>query len=261
MHGAALAERAPLKGADIVLSLLTGRRTEELRALLRDDVHLQRENMGDLEIPPHVAVWRSVRVGGDTKTKKSRRTLALPQRCVVALQWQAVQQHKDRELAGDRWHEHGLVCASRVGTPLDASHVRRDFRLAIKNAPGIDPTEWTPRELRHNFVSLLSDHGMPLEDISRLAGHSSTAVTEAVYRKQTRPVFQAGATCRAGPPSPEPTSSTAIPGSSRRPDSTYRRLRYRRCGTGRVSLAAVALEQRGRLRQSRSFVATRSVSA
>ncbi len=84
--------------------------------------------------------------------------------------------------------------ASKVGTPLDPSHVRRDFRRAIRDAPGLNPTEWTPRELRHSFVSLLSDSGVPLEEISRLVGHSSTAVTELVYRKQIRPVLQQGAT-------------------------------------------------------------------
>ncbi|WP_344935401.1 tyrosine-type recombinase/integrase [Sphaerisporangium flaviroseum] len=73
------------------------------------------------------------------------------------------------------------------------SHVRRDFRNAIRDAQGLDPSQWTPRELRHSFVSLLSDNGIPLEEISRLVGHSSTAVTEAVYRKQIRPVLQAGA--------------------------------------------------------------------
>lgn len=35
---------------------------------------------------------------------------------------------------------------------------------------------------------------MPLEEISRLVGHSSTAVTEEVYRKQIRLVIQTGAT-------------------------------------------------------------------
>ncbi len=60
--------------AYFVLSLLTGVRTEEARALTWDRVHLE----GDGEQPPHVEVWRSVRKGGDTKTRKSRRTLALP---------------------------------------------------------------------------------------------------------------------------------------------------------------------------------------
>ncbi|MFI7629990.1 tyrosine-type recombinase/integrase [Microbispora rosea] len=76
---------------------------------------------------------------------------------------------------------------------LDPSHVRRDFRNAIKDAEGVNPAEWTPRELRNSFVSLLSDNGLPLEEISRLVGHSSTATTEAVYRKQIRPVLQGGA--------------------------------------------------------------------
>jgi integrase len=55
------------------------------------------------------------------------------------------------------------------------------------------PAQWLPRELRHSFVSVLSDSGIPLEEISRLVGHSSTAVTELVHRKQIRPVLQGGA--------------------------------------------------------------------
>jgi site-specific recombinase XerD len=34
---------------------------------------------------------------------------------------------------------------------------------------------WAPQELRHTFVSLLSASGTPVEEIARLAGHSSTA--------------------------------------------------------------------------------------
>jgi integrase len=64
---------------------------------------------------------------------------------------------------------------------------------ASKPADGVDAKAWTPRELRHSFVSLLSDNDLSLEEISRLVGHSSTAVTEAVYRLQIRPVLQGGA--------------------------------------------------------------------
>ncbi|MFF7095308.1 tyrosine-type recombinase/integrase [Streptomyces rubradiris] len=84
------------------------------------------------------------------------------------------------------------------GQPLDAANVRRAFRQALKGIDGIDPDEWTPRELRHSFVSLLSDQGVPLEEISRLVGHSGTAVTEEVYRKQIRPVIQTGAVVMDG---------------------------------------------------------------
>ncbi|MFK4035359.1 tyrosine-type recombinase/integrase [Nonomuraea wenchangensis] len=176
--------------AYIVLSLLTGARTEELRALTWDHVDLDGDPDASPPIPPHVAVWRSVRAGGDTKTQKSRRTLALPQRCVDVLSQRREEQQRDRE---DEWSRSDLVFTSATGAPLDAANVRRDFRKAIHNARGVDSREWTPRELRHSFVSLLSDNGIPLEEISRLVGHSSTAVTEAVYRKQIRPVLQGGA--------------------------------------------------------------------
>ncbi len=52
---------------------------------------------------------------------------------------------------------------------------------------------WTPRELRHSFVSIMSDNGVPIETIADLVGHASTAVTEEVYRHQLKPVITKGA--------------------------------------------------------------------
>ena len=137
-------------------------------------------------------VWRSVRAGGDTKTKKSRRTLALLKRCVEALRFHRDFQAEQREAAGTDWQEHGLVFASTVGTERNANNVLRSFRAILRKTE-LDPDKWTPRELRHSFVSVLSDSGVPLEDISRLVGHNSTEVTETVYRHQIRPVLLAGA--------------------------------------------------------------------
>lgn len=179
--------------AYIVVALLTGARTEELRALTWDHVYLTGEPEAAPAVPPYMAVWRSVRAGGDTKTRKSRRTLALPVRCVEVLWQHWENQGWDRLAAGDKWEEHGLVFASDAGTALDAANVRRAFRRVLADAHGVDPAEWTPRELRHSFVSLLSDSGVPIEDISRLVGHSGTSVTERIYRKQIRPVIQTGA--------------------------------------------------------------------
>ncbi len=171
--------------AYIVLSLLIGVRTEELRALNWSHVDLDSE-------PPFIRVWRSVRAGGDTKTRKSRRTLALPQRCVDALRDHRVRQDQIRQAAGSKWQDNDLVFPSQVGTPSDASHIRRSFRH-VAEAAGLNPGEWTPRELRHSFVSLLSDAGVPIEHISRLVGHSGTMTTETIYRKQIRPVLVQGA--------------------------------------------------------------------
>ena len=55
------------------------------------------------------------------------------------------------------------------------------------------PVEWTPRELRHSFVSLMSANGASIELIARLVGHTTTATTEAVYLHELRPVITEGA--------------------------------------------------------------------
>lgn len=178
--------------AYVVLSLLVGARTEELRALTWSHVDLFGNPDATPPVPPTVMVWRSARAGGDTKTRKSRRTLALPRRCVDALTEHRRRQAATRLATGSRWQDLDLVFASALGTQLDAHNVRRAFRR-VANSAGLDPSEWTPRELRHSFVSLLSDAGVPLENISRLVGHSGSAVTELVYRKQIRPVIAEGA--------------------------------------------------------------------
>ena len=171
--------------AYVVVSLLTGARTEELRALTWDRLDLD----GD---PPSIEVWRSVRRGGETKTPRSRRTLELPDRARDALRMHRQLQREARLRAGSAWTDHGLVFCTSHGTELDAANVRRSFR-AVARAAGLDSETWTPRELRHSFVSLLSSSGMPIEDIAHLVGHANTKTTEQVYRKELRPLLTKGA--------------------------------------------------------------------
>lgn len=187
----AVAEGDPLE-AYIATSLLVGARTEELRALDWAHTGLDGRPDDNPPAPQSIMVWHSVREGGDTKTKKSRRTLALPLRCTVALRRRRKLQDQDRERAGAKWQDHGLVFTTKIGTELDAANVRRAFRRVVKKA-GLNPRDWTPRELRHSFVSLLSDDGVSIEDIAELCGHAGTRVTEQVYRHQLRPVLLGGA--------------------------------------------------------------------
>ena len=177
--------------AYVVLSLTVGIRTEEARELRWDHVDLDGDLGALRPVPPSVAVWRSVRQGGDTKTAKSRRTLALPQTAVQALREHRRRQAEDRLAAGALWEDHGLVFVSTIGTPLDPSNVRREFRK-ITEAAGLG-AGWAPRDLRHTFVSLMSADGVPIEEIARLAGHNRTATTELVYRHELRPVITTGA--------------------------------------------------------------------
>ena len=167
--------------AYVVVSLLAGIRTEEARALTWAEVDLDAGT---------VAVYRSVRAKGDTKTRKSRRVLKLPERATEALKEHRTRQAAERLRAGRAWQDHGLVFCREDGTPLDRWQVRREF-AAITKAAGLGE-EWAPRELRHSFVSILSAHGVRIEDISDLMGHSGTTVTETVYRHEIRPALTTG---------------------------------------------------------------------
>jgi integrase len=180
-----------LMHAYIVLSLTTGLRTEEIRALRWDHIALKGNPETRPPTPPHVSVWRSVRAHGDTKTEKSRRTLELPQVAVQALCEWLNDQADERLEAGTRWHDNHLVFTTVTGTALDAANVRKMFRVVCRSA-GIGDG-WTPRELRHSFVSVMSQAGMATEEIARLVGHSNSRTTEVVYRHELRPVIRSGA--------------------------------------------------------------------
>jgi integrase len=191
--------------AYVALSLLAGIRTEEARALRWDHVVTWADDAAGWQ-PVTTAgfdhtrageelfaiyVWRSQRHGGDTKTGKSRRTLALPRRCVEALREHRKLQVKDRLRAGALWQDRGLVLSSTVGTPLSANNVIRSFRTITEKA-GLG-RDWVPREMRHTFVSVLSANGVPVESIALLAGHDRTTTTELVYRHEIRPALTQGA--------------------------------------------------------------------
>jgi integrase len=182
---------AELMHAYIVLSLLAGIRTEEARALRWAHVDLDGDPAASPPIPPHIAVWRSVRAHSDTKTERSRRTLGLPAAAVHTLRDWADSQADERLAAGDDWQDTRLVFTTHHGAALDAANVRKMFKR-VATAAGIGEG-WTPRELRTSFVSLLSHRGVSIEEIARLVGHASTRTTEIVYRRELRPVITTGA--------------------------------------------------------------------
>jgi integrase len=177
----AAAEADPNIGSYLILSVMTGIRPEEARALRWDHVD------GDT-----IMVWRSTRVHSDVKTVKSRRTLQIPAAAVAALQRRREKQEQDRAVARELWQETGLVFTTSIGTAMDSHNVRRSMRR-LTQAAGLGDG-WTPRELRHTFVSVMSEAGVPIEEIAALAGHATTRTTELVYRKELRPVLRTGAT-------------------------------------------------------------------
>ncbi|MGH3303210.1 MAG: hypothetical protein ACRDOK_16325 [Streptosporangiaceae bacterium] len=115
-------------GAYVVLCLQTGIRTEEARALTWDHVDLDGRPDDDPKVPPSIAVWRSVREHGDTKTRTSRRTLGLPAHAVEVLRDHRERQLAERTKVRDAWQDNDLVYCTGLGTKLAAGNVRPSSR-------------------------------------------------------------------------------------------------------------------------------------
>lgn len=133
--------------AYIVLSLLTGARTEELRALTWDHVDLAGDPDAKPPVPPYIAVWRSVRAGNDTKTRKSRRTIALPARCVEVLERHRELQARDRASADER----GATCMTPTWSSPRMSAPRLTTRTSgsASGPSSRKSTAWTQTSGRH----------------------------------------------------------------------------------------------------------------
>jgi integrase len=122
---------------------MTGIRQEEARALRWDRVDLDGATMH---------VWRSTRLTGMVRTVKSRRTLEIVPQAVEVLRRRQAQQERDRVHARELWRETGLVFTTSIGTELDSHNIGRSMRRLTKST-GLGES-WTPRELRHTFVSV-----------------------------------------------------------------------------------------------------------
>ena len=127
----------------VAVSMLGGIRTEEACALRWSEVDL---------VAGTVAVYRSVRRTGETKTEKSRRMFRDSRdRCGSAAGPSAEAGGRPGE-GRTAWKEDDLGSCTSRGGPMYASDVRTEFkRITEKAGLGRD---WTPRELRHTFVSL-----------------------------------------------------------------------------------------------------------
>ena len=164
-----------------VLAITLGLRPGELRALTWDHVDLDQAV---------IHIWRSARRDGDTKTLGSRRSLVLPRRAVDALRAHQNRQAVEREAAGAAWQETNLVFCHEDGHQYTRHDLNWRFSRMTRRA-GIG--HWHAHEGRHTAVSIMSNNGVPIQDIADTVGHKSTHVTETVYRHVIVPAIRGGA--------------------------------------------------------------------
>jgi len=74
------------------------------------------------------------------------------------------------------------VFTSEVGTPIDPSHARRDFKKVCAKA-GV--TALSLYEMRHTVASLMVDADVPLREVADLLGHKDLEMVVKRYRHRT----------------------------------------------------------------------------
>ena len=108
----------------------------------------------------------------EPKTASSRRTLALPGFVVRALLG-----HREQQLGLPR-NILGLVFTTPRGTPLDQRNVSRTFAgdCAMAGLPHM-----RLHDLRHTAATMMLAQGASLDDVKRVLGHTSIALTSDTY--------------------------------------------------------------------------------
>ncbi len=113
-----------------------------------------------------------------TKTKRSNRTVPLPDRCRYALaDYHARTQRRDSR-TGVPGHPDGFVFGTANGTPLDPRNLTRMFGELCR-VLGLRTLRL--HDLRHTCVSLLLAQGVHPRVVMEIVGHSAIEMTMNVY--------------------------------------------------------------------------------
>jgi integrase len=183
----AASQNQPL-GITVQLGLYLGLRPGEVLGLQWSDIDFDKRTL---------SVRRSLKREnnqlrfGPPKTNGSNRTLKMSDHLASALQQHASEQQRQRNTAGELWHEFDLVVATEIGTPVDPSNSRRALNNFCERA---EIGHWSPNELRHSFASLMSLSGAPMEEVADAMGHVDTRMTSQVYRHNLKTVVDVAET-------------------------------------------------------------------
>lgn len=125
----------------------------------------------------------------EPKSVMGRRSIQLPAVCMSAIVRYKADQDLERKWAGTRWQETGYVFTARIGTPVDARDLLREYyaitraKSKLKDAP--PPLIPFPtirfHDRRHSATTLLLAQGVSPRYIMELLGHSQMSFTLQTY--------------------------------------------------------------------------------
>ena len=119
---------------------------------------------------------------GETKSRRSRRVVALDERVVAVLRAHRSRQNEERLVASSGWHDLDLVFTDEMGGIVSPDwFTRTTKRLAVE--AGVPPL--TPHATRHTWATLALEAGIHPKVVQERLGHSSIAITMDLYSHVT----------------------------------------------------------------------------
>lgn len=155
----------------------TGMRRSELLGLTWDNVNLER---GVMTIAATVVVVRSKIVWqAETKTDRSRRSIAIDPGTVAMLRRHRMTQLERRMELGETWgNELNLVFTDEIGDIYSPARFTSTFQAEARRL-GLTPIG--VHGLRHSLATTALRKGVPIKVVAERLGHSSTSVTMDRY--------------------------------------------------------------------------------
>ena len=170
-----------------VLAITCGLRQGELLGLTWENVDLDK---GTLQVRYQLQwVKQEPAISGkrkeptwvltEPKSAKSRRTVTLPQVAVQALKTHRVQQVAEKLRLGEVWQDFGFVFTTPIGTPQDASNLRRMSFQPLLERAGVPKIRF--HDLRHTCATVLLAQGVHPKVVQEQLGHSQISLTLDTY--------------------------------------------------------------------------------
>lgn len=111
----------------------------------------------------------------ETKSRRSRRVVALDSKTVAILREHRAAQAAERLLAGPAWEDSGLVFSDELGGVISPAWFTRTTKTLATDA-GVTPLTPHPAA-RHTWATLALSSGIPAKVVQERLGHASVGIT------------------------------------------------------------------------------------